>query len=175
MSESALRIGVVAEGKTDKWVIEAALAAIPGAARSVVTMIQPEESLAFGDSGSGMGPHGGGWRGVLSWCATTAQGPGVSGVLLNRDVLDATESWLLPVLRPAEAVSECERNPAKRLASGRPRLVEQGGKKKTAEYKAIMPQIVQGWPQIVHARTQAAQFQQDIEAALRHINGAGAG
>lgn len=209
------RVGVVAEGKIDKWVIEAALAAILGPDRVVVTLIQPEDSLAFGAAGQ----HGGGWKGVRGWCLAQAAGPGVLDALRNLDLLlvhldgdvarepeigcarpcppptdtadalaglvhrwlrldaphprvlpvipiDSTESWLLPVLRPDLPVTECEPDPAKRLASGKPRLVEQGGKKKTAEYQKILPLIRAGWGVIVRERALAARFQQQILSAL---------
>lgn len=60
---SDLRIGLVAEGKTDETIITAAITAFLG--RSfVLTLIQPETSDAFG----GAGALGGGWGGVYRWC-----------------------------------------------------------------------------------------------------------
>jgi hypothetical protein len=56
---SDLRIGLVAEGKTDQVVIEAALKAILERP-FILTLLQPETSDPFGDAG----PLGGGWGGV---------------------------------------------------------------------------------------------------------------
>lgn len=61
---SDLRIGLVAEGKTDFVVIEAALKAILVGQSFILTLLQPETSDPFG----GAGPHGGGWGGVYKWC-----------------------------------------------------------------------------------------------------------
>ena len=60
-----LRVAIVAEGPTDRIVIEAALEAmLPG--RSIVpTQLQPEGSLASGLLGSG-------WAGVYRWCHSPA-------------------------------------------------------------------------------------------------------
>lgn len=60
---SDLRIGLVAEGKTDQIVIEAVLGAILDQP-FVLTLLQPETSDPFG----GAGPFGGGWPGVYRWC-----------------------------------------------------------------------------------------------------------
>lgn len=60
-----LRIAVVAEGPTDRIVIEAAMRAILKSREFVVTQLQPEGSLAFGESGSG-------WVGVYRWCRQSA-------------------------------------------------------------------------------------------------------
>jgi hypothetical protein len=61
---SDLRIGLVAEGKTDLVIIEAALKAVLSEQTFVLTLLQPETSDPFG----GAGPHGGGWGGVYKWC-----------------------------------------------------------------------------------------------------------
>jgi len=63
---SDLRIALIAEGKTDQIVIEAALKAILDRP-FILTLLQPETSDAFG----GAGPHGGGWGGVYRWCRQT--------------------------------------------------------------------------------------------------------
>jgi len=60
---SDLRIGLVAEGKTDQVVIEAALKAILERP-FILTLLQPETSDPFG----GAGALGGGWGGVYRWC-----------------------------------------------------------------------------------------------------------
>lgn len=58
-----LKIALIAEGKTDFAIIEAALKAILDQS-FVITLLQPETSDAFG----GAGVHGGGWGGVYRWC-----------------------------------------------------------------------------------------------------------
>jgi len=63
---SDLRIALVAEGPTDRIVIEAALKAILDRP-FILTLLQPETSDPFG----GVGPFGGGWGGVYRWCRQT--------------------------------------------------------------------------------------------------------
>ena len=61
---SDLRIALVAEGPTDYVLIEAALKAVLGKQTFVLNQLQPEvTSPSFG----------GGWGGVLKWCAATSQ------------------------------------------------------------------------------------------------------
>lgn len=60
MSEP-LRLALVAEGPTDRIVIEAAISSILNSRPFILNQLQPEVSLAFG-------PHGGGWGGVYRWC-----------------------------------------------------------------------------------------------------------
>lgn len=60
MSEP-LRLALVAEGPTDRVVIEAAISRILDARPFILNQLQPEQSLAFG-------PLGGGWGGVYRWC-----------------------------------------------------------------------------------------------------------
>lgn len=60
---SNLNIALIAEGKTDYIVIEAALKSILGYP-FVLKLLQPETSDAFG----GAGLFGGGWGGVYRWC-----------------------------------------------------------------------------------------------------------
>lgn len=60
MSEP-LRVALVAEGPTDRVVIEAAIASLLGGNPFVLKQLQPEESLSFGHVG-------GGWGGVYHWC-----------------------------------------------------------------------------------------------------------
>lgn len=67
MSEP-LRIALVAEGPTDRVVIEAALQAMLTDRAFVLKQLQPEGSLAFG----GFGKSGGGWTGVYKWCKQAA-------------------------------------------------------------------------------------------------------
>lgn len=65
---SDLRIALVAEGPTDRVVIEAALRSI--IPRSfVLTQLQPDTSSNIG---GGFGPTGTGWAGVYSWCRQMA-------------------------------------------------------------------------------------------------------
>ena len=60
-----LRIALVAEGPTDRIVIDAALRSVLGDRPFVLKQLQPEGSLAFG-------PLGGGWTGVYRWCKQAA-------------------------------------------------------------------------------------------------------
>ncbi|MCX5685301.1 MAG: hypothetical protein NT049_16715, partial [Planctomycetota bacterium] len=60
-----VRIALVAEGPTDRVVIQAALRAILSDRRFVLTQLQPEGTLAFGTMG-------GGWTGVYRWCKQAA-------------------------------------------------------------------------------------------------------
>ena len=61
---SDVRIGLVAEGKTDLIIINAALKSILKNRTFILQPLQPETSAPFG----GAGPHGGGWGGVYRWC-----------------------------------------------------------------------------------------------------------
>jgi len=80
MSEP-LRVALVAEGPTDRVVIEAAIASVLGADHPfVLKQLQPEESLAFGHVG-------GGWGGVYYWCHQAATR---SGGALRYDPLFVT-------------------------------------------------------------------------------------
>lgn len=56
-----VRIGLVAEGPTDHVVLEAALSAMFPGRSIVLTLLQPEASLVFGEMGTG-------WGGVMRWC-----------------------------------------------------------------------------------------------------------
>ena len=56
-----LRIALVAEGPTDRIVIEAALRSTLGSRPFVLNQFQPVGSVAFG-------PMGSGWSGVYRWC-----------------------------------------------------------------------------------------------------------
>jgi hypothetical protein len=80
-----LRIQIIAEGETDKIVIDAFLEAILGHPHFVSTLIQPETSRAFGASG----PHGGGWKGVRGKCLEVQKRGGLTqgGYLANTDLL----------------------------------------------------------------------------------------
>ena len=72
-----LRIAFVAEGPTDKIVIEAVLKSILADRSFILKQLQPEDSLAFG-------PLGAGWSGVYRWCKQSSKrGQGC----LSRDAL----------------------------------------------------------------------------------------
>lgn len=80
-----IRIALVAEGPTDKIVIEAALRSMLRGRSFILTQLQPEESVAFGAAG-------GGWGGVFRWCRQAAvRGRGGLGndhlPFLNNDLL----------------------------------------------------------------------------------------
>jgi hypothetical protein len=55
------RVAVVAEGPTDKVIVEAAISSVFRGRPFILRQLQPEESLAFG-------PMGTGWGGVYRWC-----------------------------------------------------------------------------------------------------------
>ena len=64
-----LRIALVAEGPTDRIVLEAAITALLGQRSFVLSLKQPEVSEAF--TGGASGASGAGWGGVYRWCRTT--------------------------------------------------------------------------------------------------------
>jgi hypothetical protein len=84
MSEP-LRIALVAEGPTEKVIIEAALSSILGARDFILRQLQPEESLPFG-------PIGTGWVGVYRWCRQAVLRSGGS---LREDILYQSYDMLL--------------------------------------------------------------------------------
>ena len=61
-----LRIALVAEGVTDYEVIYAAVSSMLGGRPFLLSLVQPEGSLAFSASGA-VGSMGGGWEGVYHW------------------------------------------------------------------------------------------------------------
>jgi hypothetical protein len=63
---SPIRVAVVAEGPTDAIVIQSALQTIFEDRSFVLTQLQPEGSIAFGE-------FGGGWAGVYRWCKQSRQ------------------------------------------------------------------------------------------------------
>ena len=96
---SPFRVAVVAEGPTDKIVIEAAISNIFGGQPFILRQLQPEESLAFS-------PIGTGWGGVYRWCrqaSTRAGGP------IRHDPLFLTYDLLILHL-DAEVASESYAN-----------------------------------------------------------------
>lgn len=213
-ASESLRVGLVAEGPTDRVVFEQVIARILSRPVSV-TMLQPtEKSLAFSDGGA----SGFGWRGVLNWCDELRRAGGVegSGVLTNLDLLlihldgdvardaevncakpcppaadtanalralllarvgaaqsppktllaipmDATECWLLPLFRPRDPVNECDLDPASRFCGGKPKLLEQSGKKKRRAYEDAFREITWDWSR-ARALSQAARFEDELRA-----------
>ena len=83
MSEP-LRIALVAEGPTDRVVVQAAIEAILPKQAFVLRQIQPEQSAAFGEIGTG-------WVGVWRWCqqaqARRTRGAGVDPIFASYDLL----------------------------------------------------------------------------------------
>jgi hypothetical protein len=77
--------------------------------------------------------------------------------------MDATEAWLVAMLR-GEPITECDPKPENRFKGGRPKLLEQAGKKKTPEYRNQKPQMAAGWPRAL-ALSQAARFEREVLAA----------
>ena len=62
-----LRIALVAEGITDYEVLNAAIESMLVGRSFVLTLLQPEGSVAFSGGGNA-GSFGGGWKGVYRWC-----------------------------------------------------------------------------------------------------------
>ncbi|TAN71534.1 MAG: hypothetical protein EPN20_04585 [Magnetospirillum sp.] len=110
-----LRVALVVEGPTDHIVIDAAMRAMLGNRRFILTPLQPEGSLAFG-------PLGGGWGGVYRWCVQQARDGG-GRLSLNRmldrfdllivhvdaDVADDTYAAANITPRPADLPLPCAR------------------------------------------------------------------
>lgn len=69
------RVRLVCEGPTDLEVLRAVLGARLDTDYQL-TLLQPEGSLYGGDAG----PHGGGWKGVRSWCMSVARAGGLESV-----------------------------------------------------------------------------------------------
>jgi hypothetical protein len=82
MSEE-LRIGLIAEGITDKLVIQAAITSLLGERRFILRLLQPEESLPLGLSAPSVS-QGAGWGGVYLWCKGVCQR---NGGRLKGDIL----------------------------------------------------------------------------------------
>lgn len=78
-----LRIGLVAEGITDKLVIQAALESLLGERRFILRLLQPEESLPLELSLPSLS-QGRGWGGVYLWCKGVRQR---NGGRLDGDIL----------------------------------------------------------------------------------------
>lgn len=69
-------IRLVCEGPTDCEFFRAVLDATLHGQDYQLTVLQPDQSLYGGDAG----PHGGGWKGVRSWCRDVASAGGVEKV-----------------------------------------------------------------------------------------------
>ena len=80
-----LRVAIVAEGITDKIVIQAAIERILSGSGFVLKQLQPEESLPFNE-------RRGGWGGVYHWCRQAAER---SGAAFAQDPLFATFDLLI--------------------------------------------------------------------------------
>lgn len=85
MSET-FRAAIVAEGPTDRIVIEAAMSRVLGEKAFILRQIQPEESSAFPQS------LGRGWSGVYRWCR---QASARAGGAIRNDPLFATYDLLI--------------------------------------------------------------------------------
>ncbi len=111
---SDLSIALVAEGKTDLIVIDAALKAIVGRP-FVLTLLQPETR----DSLGGAGRFGGGWGGVYRWCRqlismrySVDANPSLAGfdlVLLHVDADVAGKSYTEANIYDGRTDLPCER------------------------------------------------------------------
>lgn len=72
---NTLRIALVAEGVTDRAVLNAAIESMLNGRSFILSLLQPEGSVAFSDGGNA-GPFGGGWIGVYRWCLQATQRSG---------------------------------------------------------------------------------------------------
>lgn len=70
---NAVRVAVVCEGPTDKILLDDLIEHFLGHENFRSTLVQPMLSAIAGD----FGPNGGGWGGVLRWCAQTV-GDGIA-------------------------------------------------------------------------------------------------
>lgn len=89
MSDSPLRVGIVAEGIADYHILLSAVRSVLDEERPIIpALLQPEESVAFSGGGDA-GPLGGGWKGVGKWCLQAARrgGGSLSGGIWAFDVL----------------------------------------------------------------------------------------
>lgn len=83
MSEQPVRVALVAEGPTDRIIIECALSSMLAGRSFILIQLHPEESLAFGPTGTG-------WVGVYNWCrqaVARASGLGNDFLYHNYDIL----------------------------------------------------------------------------------------
>ena len=106
MSEP-LRIGLVAEGITDKLVIQAAIESLLGERRFILRLLQPEESLPLELSAPTLS-QGKGWGGVYLWCEGVRQR---NGGRLDGDLLFSGYDILIMHLDAdvaGKSYSDCE-------------------------------------------------------------------
>ncbi len=89
--DEPLRIALVAEGPTDRIVLDAALSSILGDRRYILRLLQPEDSLAFAPPSASSG-RGKGWGGVCLWCRNTHQR---GGGTLRQDLVFETYDLLI--------------------------------------------------------------------------------
>ena len=79
-----LRVALVAEGPTDRIVIQAAIEAMIPNRSFILRQIHPEESAAFGEMGTG-------WVGVYRWCRKAVdrrnKNDGIDPIFANFDLL----------------------------------------------------------------------------------------
>lgn len=81
---------------------------------------------------------------VMAWLGTTESQP---RIVIAVPCME-TEAWLLPTLRPGRVPAanvEVAHKPSKLFGSGRPKLVEQSGKKKTALYEQNRARFREAW------------------------------
>jgi hypothetical protein len=95
---------------------------------------------------------------LLNDLGLTAPPPG----LVITTPMDATEAWLLPILRD-EPSSECAPDPAARFIGGEPKLMNQSRKKQTARYRAASREIAAGWPR-ARGLSQFDRLERELEA-----------
>lgn len=86
-----LRIALVAEGVTDYEFLNAAIESMLNGRSFVLTLLQPEGSIAF-TGGGNAGSFGGGWKGMYRWCIQAVQR---SGGKLSDDPLFLGQDLLL--------------------------------------------------------------------------------
>jgi hypothetical protein len=75
---------LVCEGPTDQAILESVLSAHLNSTDFKITRLQPDESRYGGDAG----PHGGGWKGVRSWCQSVQAAGGLEAIGALRPDID---------------------------------------------------------------------------------------
>lgn len=76
-----------------------------------------------------------------------------------------TENWLLPIYRSEVPFDECQSKPSRHFIGGRPKLLEQSGRKKVEEYRMIESDLVKSWNHVL-VQSQALKFHQDLLCIL---------
>ena len=110
-----VKIALVSEGITDYVVLKAVIESMLDGRSFILTLLQPEASVAFTGAGEA-GPFGGGWKGVHQWCLQSALRTGGSvsedELFIGHDLLvlhldadvareDSTSEFLPRQRRPA--------------------------------------------------------------------------